>query len=480
MDILALVLGWALPWILGVALLRAIPRTAPARERSGSLAWRVGCGWFAGIFILTLWMRALSAAGVKFGVVAIAVPLAAVAGLAVWFILRNDPAALARSSRAALRTLAGADLVGWQRAAWLALLAWLALRFALLLVDVAWRPLFPWDAWSHWATKARVWFELKTMAPFVGPTEWFQMGGTAYTDFNPQYPATVPLLQVWGATLIGRWDDTLVNLPWWLTGIAFVVAIYGFLAQRGYHALWALTGAWLVASLPILDVHIALAGYADLPMAAYLTLAVLAGWRWTEGRAWDDAALTLLFVAASVLIKNPGKVWVLVMFPGAIAALVPRYGLRIAIASLVGAIGALVVLARLDLVLLGYRLHLDFVLPWRGLTDAYLVYANWHLLWYGAIAAGLLAWRKILSRELAPLTLVIASGLLFLFFGFAFTNARLWVEDQSTVNRATLHLAPLLVVWTLLALRAWLAELKPTLSEPNPHTQEGPLPRPTP
>ena len=31
-------------------------------------------------------------------------------------------------------------------------------------------------------------------------------------------------------------------------------------------------------------------------------------------------------------------------------------------------------------------------------------------------------------------------GLLFLLFGFAFTNAAAWVEDQSTVNRATLHL----------------------------------------
>ena len=45
----------------------------------------------------------------------------------------------------------------------------------------------------------------------------------------------------------------------------------------------------------------------------------------------------------------------------------------------------------------------------------------------------------------------------FVRFGFAFTNARLWVEDQSTVNRATLHLAPLIVVWMLLAFRAWSA-----------------------
>jgi hypothetical protein len=461
MDILALVGGFALPWILGVALLRAIPRGTVLRERSGTLAWTVGCGWFAGAFLLTLWMRVLSSAGVKFGVIVIAVPLTVVAVLAAWLVWRRDRRAFRQSVRAALRVVAGSGLVGWTRVAWCALLGWLVFRFALLLAEVASRPLFAWDAWSHWATKARVWFELKSIVPFVETTEWFHMGGLAYTDSNPHYPGTVPLLQVWGATVLGRWDDALVNLPWWLTGVALALAIYGFLAQRGFDALPALTGAWLVISLPILNVHIALAGYADLPLAAYLTLAGLAGWRWTDERGWDDAALALLFVAACVLIKNPGKVWVLTLLPGAVVALVPRYGLRVAVAGLAGAIAVLVVLARLDLVLLGYRLHLDFALPWRGLIDAYFVYANWHLLWYGAIAAALVGWRQLLSRELAPLTLVVAAGLLFLFFGFAFTNARLWVEDQSTVNRATLHLAPLLFVWVLLVFRAWMTQLQP-------------------
>jgi hypothetical protein len=477
MDILALVCGFALPWILGVALLQAMARATATRDGPGTLAWTVGCGWFAGAFLLTLWMRALSATGVPFGVIVIGLPLAAGAAVASWLVWRRHPRALGESARAALRVLAGADLAAFPRVAWRALLAWLVFRFALLLAEVVSRPLYPWDAWSHWATKARVWFELKSMVPFVTTSEWLQRGGSAYTDANPHYPGTVPLLQAWGATVLGRWDDALVNLPWWLTGVAFALAIYGFLAQRGFDALRALIGAWLVVSLPILDVHIALAGYADLPLAAYLTLAVLAGWRWTEDRGRADAALALSFVAACMLIKNPGKVWVLTLLPGAVVALAPRHGIRVAVASLVVAVAVLVVLARLDVVLLGYRLHLEFELPWRGLIDAYLVYANWHLLWYGAIAAAIVGWRDLLSRELAPLTMVIAAGLLFLFFGFAFTNARLWVEDQSTVNRATLHLAPLLVVWMLLAFRAWMARLPPILADPVARALEEPAAR---
>jgi hypothetical protein len=67
----------------------------------------------------------------------------------------------------------------------------------------------------------------------------------------------------------------------------------------------------------------------------------------------------------------------------------------------------------------------------------------------------MLARRQLLSREIAPYTAMVVAGLMFLFFGFAFTNARVWVEDQSTVNRATLHLAPLVTIWMLLSFRAW-------------------------
>ena len=66
---------------------------------------------------------------------------------------------------------------------------------------------------------------------------------------------------------------------------------------------------------------------------------------------------------------------------------------------------------------------------------------------------------------------------MFLFFGFAFTNARVWVEDQSTVNRATLHLAPLLVVWMLLAFRAWMARIPAVAPDPVPQDPEVPAAR---
>jgi hypothetical protein len=55
--------------------------------------------------------------------------------------------------------------------------------------------------------------------------------------------------------------------------------------------------------------------------------------------------------------------------------------------------------------------------------------------------------------------MVGAAALAFLVVTFAFTNAAAWVENFTTVNRATLHAAPLLVclcvlLWHELAKRA--------------------------
>jgi hypothetical protein len=457
LDALLLIAGFALPWALGVALLAALPGVAGAREEPGALAWQVGCGWFVGAFALTLWMRALSMLGVPFGIVSIGAPLAVLAaalGAVAW---RSSDRLPGNALRKIGRSLAGADLVGWRRAVWLVLLAWIALRFCLLLAEVWWRPLYPWDAWTQWATKARTWFELKRLVPFVDAADFFQSQTDVYFDAAPHYPATVPLFQVWAATLIGRWDDARVNLPWWIIGVAFGLAIFGFLRQQRIAALPALLGAWLVLSLPILDVHVALAGYADLPMAAYFTLGAVALLRALETRSVRDAALALLLIGACTMVKNPGIIWVLTLIPGVILAKLPRNGLRIVALCFAVVAAVVLVLARSAVSILGYRLHFDFDLPVGALFDAYFTFGNWHLLWYGVLAAAAFGGRHLLSRNLAPLTVVTAAGVSFLLFGFAFTNAGQWVEDQSTVNRATLHLAPLLVLWMLLVFRALAA-----------------------
>src|ERR1700674_1642401 len=190
MDVLTLLIGFAVVWGLGVALLAAIaPRDANERA-IGDVAWTIGCGWFVGAFLLTLWMRVLAQIQVPFGVASIGLPLAATTGLLAWRARTLNTL----QWTGAFTAMTGRNLAGWQRAIWLIILGWLAVRFALLLTEIVWRPLYPWDAWTQWATKARVWFELRTMAPFVTASEWFQAtSANVYFDAAPLHPGTVPL-----------------------------------------------------------------------------------------------------------------------------------------------------------------------------------------------------------------------------------------------------------------------------------------------
>jgi hypothetical protein len=457
MDSVALALGQALPWLLGIGLLLALDwphaRPAPGAEGgAGRAALRLGYGYFVGVLLLTLWMRALSGSGISFGRLSIGGPLLAAMLALLVFAARRHRASLGAARVAALELLRP-PLARWQRLAWALLLAWLALRFALLAAEVAWRPLYPWEAWVQWATKARVWYEHARIVPFVPADVWLAGGTDAYFDAAPGAPATIPLLQVWGCIALGRWDDSAMNWPWLLMAIALACAVYGVLRDAGLSRLGALLGAYLVASPPLLDTHVALAGCADLMLSGVYALSALALQRWALRRDRLDAALALLLALACPLIKPSGTLWALTLLPGVAVVLLPRRGLKIVAASFGVAALLVLALAQSDTTLAGYRLHLDYQPQWRSQVAAYLLLGNWHLLWYGAIAVALLGARTLLRPPLAPLAMVVAWGLALLLVAPAFSGASAALADFTVFNRATLHLAPLLVCLTLLVWR---------------------------
>jgi len=244
-----------------------------------------------------------------------------------------------------------------------------------------------------------------------------------------------------------------MNWPWLLLLIALTCAVYGVLRGEGIGPLASLVGAYLVASLPLLDTHAALAGYADLPMATIYTLAALAFYRWAMRRDWTDGALALGLALCCPLIKIPGLVWALTLVPGVVVALMPRRGLNVVGIAYAVLLFGLLALARTNVVILGYRLHADFDPGWRSFWDAYLLSSSWNLLWYAAPVLAILGARHLVRPRLAPLAVVVGTGVGFLLFVTWFTNASGWMLELTTLNRATLHLAPLVVVLGMLLWR---------------------------
>lgn len=454
MSIVSLILGQLLPWLIGTAWLAGLGRTNAA----GRPAVIAGYGYLVGSFALTLWMRALSAAHVPFGRTTIALPLLLSAALALWWGRRRGTLAFSGARNARASTMPRRWMILW----WL-LAALIVIHFALDTLEIVWRPLFPWDAWSQWATKARVWYELGAIAPFSDVQHW--LAGGSYIDTAPNYPGTVPLLQVWASIALGHWDDSLMNLPWVSFALALALCVYGQSRSIGFHPLLAMAGAYFVASLPMVDTHTALAGYADLPLATYYSAAAIALWQWSITRERAQATLALLLAAACPLTKLPGWVWLATLLPALLVAWWPQRGLR-AVYALWGA-GAItvLVLAQYQFQIGGYTLHATLKPVWEPLWQNYYEFANWHLLGYALPLLAAFNFRRLLHPPLVAGSVMVASGAAFLFVVFSLTSAELWVRDFSTVNRATLHFAPLLIFYVIALTQGSLQALRDAAPE---------------
>ena len=462
------------PAFLGVAMLAACARRDVAEP--GCVPWILGAGFVTGVLALTLIMRVEALVGVPFGVASIGAPAIAFALALAWIAHRRGIGARVAVA-GAWRTLAARDLPQPARVAWLALVAWIAVRFALLLVEVALRPLYAWDAWSAWATKAKAFFAMRTLVPFVDLAEWANATTPAWFDAAPWQPATLPLLQAWIATAMGAWDDAGVALPWWLFLLALVLVVYGEVRRRGASSLHALVAAWLVATLPLAGTQVALAGYADLPLAAAFALGTLAGVRAIQARSAVDAVAAVAALASLALYKASGWAWIAVALPGLVAsALGPAWHRRIGVLVVVAATAIVGVAARFPTLAVG-RVNFAYEPAWDAFVTDSLLLANWHLVALGLAFTLVLRRKRLLERDLAPLTLILAAGATWIAMLVAFPAFRIWGADYLGVNRAVLVLVPFAIAWMAIAmLDAPAVAAQPQAPEPTGETGLPPAP----
>ena len=437
METLGLLATLLMPWLLGVVWLRV------RWLKADNIAWPtlLGYGYLAGVLGTTLVMRLLDLLGIRLGFLNIALVLALLIAIGI-LAGRGMP----------WRGLGiGSDwrgLAGWYKAAFAVLLILVAIRLGGLGLEIIWQPLFPWDAWSQWATKARVWYGLGHLVSFVSPSVWLQ-GGSVFTDSAPHYPPAVPLLQVWTSFGLGRWDDTLMNLPWLMCAIALAMAFYGQARQWGIAPLFAMMFTYFLLSLPMLDTHVALAGYADLFLGAVYGLAAFSFFHWARSRDTWQGAMAILMGAGCILIKQPGIGWTLTLLPALWVVLAPRAGLIGTLILSVLGLAALLLFGQGGFKLLGYTLNFKFTPVWWPLWESLAILDNWHLLFYLVAAALLLYLPRLLAPAYRAMTVLVGAALVFILTIFFFTLIGAFVESHTVVNRALLHLVPLLLFYVM-------------------------------
>ncbi len=437
---LAIALSIALPWLAGAAAIHAFTRRMPF---GGLLA--VGYGYLLGALIATVLLRASSVAHIAWSLPLLATAMSMLAAGAIWL---QRGTVWRESWGGAQATLVA--LTPFLRVLFAVALALIVIRGAGLALEVAWRPVQPWDAWSHWGTKAKVWFEFRRMVPFVTPPEWLASGDLmVFTDQRPTYPGTVPLLQVWTSLWLGTWNDAWMNAPWPALFASLGFASYAQARRAGIDASVAMIFTWLLLSLPFLDLHVALAGMADLFLAAALGMCTMAMAQAVRTRAAADVGLALVMAAACASIKVEGSLWLLTLLPGVVVALRPRLGLRLVLVGVVVAV-AYLAFGPSRLRLFGYALQTEFTNVSLPLLQHMFVMDNWHLFWYAA--AGVVIWqrRRLLDAMLAPMSIAMLCSVSFIVVVFFFSNAAGGVDDETLVNRLLLQLVPALAFYLLL------------------------------
>jgi hypothetical protein len=449
MESFFIIMALALPALLGVLWLGLfVPPTTGGRT---ALVW--GNGLLAGLLVIPMLMRLLDALGapLRFG---------ATASVAGGLILLAASVHLYWQRKPAGRALQKSDWSNLPQShkiliAFIGTL--LAVRLTTLGLELLWRPLFPWDATMHWATKARVWFDAGRIVPFVENKEWLERSGEGvFTDHHPGYPITTPLLQVWMNSAIGRWDESLMNLPWLLCLLAMGSAFFGQARASGAGLVVALVFCYFLLSMPLINTHVALAGYADLFLGACYCAALMAFHNWSVQRQPWQAGMAVFFALSCTLIKNEGFYWLLTFIPALVVVMMPGRKAALLLSCLLLAAIGLLALFSPDLAVAGHSLN-RLRLHYRpealaGIGSIFWVHDSWHLFAYLLILvlpAGLIRSGSRASNYQGIIAALASAVGLFLIL-FLFTRYASGAVRFTAVGRISAQLIPGLVFLAML------------------------------
>jgi hypothetical protein len=323
------------------------------------------------------------------------------------------------------------------------------------------------DAYENWLLRAKVIAELGRVP--TDPRDPFYLGGGRVS-----YPLGTSMLAAWPCLLRGDapprdpddprgaaagdrvWDERLCSLVWPIHYLAIAGLLGGVLARRR-GTMTALVGIYLLTSLPLLGIHAARSGYADLLVAAHLMAAGLCSWDALDerrGGAWLGAIVNL---GVCVLLKREGLPIMLLLTAGTLIAswsrlraafAVRRIGLTAAGVGLWGLLAAAMTdWSYIDGELSGMAFHPEVLTPARLFLFSL---DTWNLLWW-LLAIGLPVawWRGWRRGRRAP---AVQSWLLIGFVAavFLFTGNARFAVNGMTFDRSMLQIAPMLLACMML------------------------------
>ncbi len=451
-----LIFTYLLPWITGTIWLVWL-ESFSAQQLQVNLPRALGYGFFLGYFLCSaaIWFHYTMFGQLSATMVSSLLLLLSVLGFFLsWRKYHHGQFAIHAKAP---------DLK--KRDKWLVLLL-LALAIAHLATaayEAYSRPLLPWDAWTTWTYRAKIWFLNQDLSPFVSAEAWLNTANPGiYTIPAHNYPAIISLMQMWPVMMYGQWNDALAVFPGLLAGIALVLALYGQGRSLGWPPLLLIVGVYLLISIPLLDAHLALPGYADLWLGGFAGLGFIALLQWSQSRDRTQLLIGLLFLGLGISIKREGSLWLMVGLLFVIMQVLSWKLLLAMAASIV-----LTILSGYSLVNLpwlgqiGYT-DSTFYLSWLGtitfhpqnVSSAIItnLFSNgsWNLLYFYLCASLLLVLLRGKQQAKYPVMSFILLLTALITTVFFLSAEGVWVRDSTAFGRLLLQVLPALIFVLLL------------------------------
>lgn len=158
------------------------------------------------------------------------------------------------------------------------------------------------DTWNLWMRKANLMFFGSHL-----PVAVFKSHAEGY--IQAYYPIGYPLLLAAHMRSMGIYETSIVHVVVWILMVAFVWAGAFLASQVTRPLVWAA----LLPGTVFLVYGQASSGYADIPVAIFLGLGVLAMGIWLERRRRADLWVACLLLSGAVQIKNEGFIGAIII-----------------------------------------------------------------------------------------------------------------------------------------------------------------------
>ena len=319
-------------------------------------------------------------------------------------------------------------------------------------------PLIAWDSWNGWVAKAKIWYYHGFNEPLVDRLVWLK-SESEFTNPIAHYPDGLSLLYLINSGIWG-WSETQLNAIFPAMFIAFLLMFYGNVKLLTESKNCAWLAVILLIAIPIVNIHIILAGYADIWVAAYLAMSVFNTQYFLSQPSKKLFVIITIFAIAMLMFKLESWIW-MAIFVSAYLLSVMSKTKRLWLSILFISVciiwyfndGISISLPMGELIFKPNLIQIpalgSFSLTYLNTTDALIealfLSNSWNILWYSLPVLIILPF-KIKDKSLLLLpSIFLIFTLMFLFVLFYMTYASDFANDFTSSNRIVMHVVPVYI-----------------------------------